>query len=144
MGGDHRPHAQARHEGPHLRDCDAVRGGGAHHLSERAAQLLVAALHLGLAALAHRGVLLRDGEQLEPCALRLNGSRDQLGDAPATAARRAARLELRLVDANHLYELLEEEAGYLLQVLSGAGSVGARGASLTPRGRAGSLRRRTP
>src|SRR3989441_12611031 len=75
VSGDHRPDAQVAHERAHLVGGHAAGGGRGHHLGKRAAQLLVAALYLALAPLAHRAVLLGDGEELEPDALRLDGDR---------------------------------------------------------------------
>ena len=116
MGRDHRPHAQVRHEGSQLLGRDPLRGGSAHDLGERAPQL-GAALHLGLAAQPHRRVLLGDGEQLEPRALRLDGARDQLGGRPVPRGLASQHgLELRLMDADHLDELIEQQLRHLVEI----------------------------
>ena len=125
MGGDHRPHAQARREGPHLVGRDALRGRGAHHLGKRSPQLLGAALQLGLASLAHRGVLLGDGEQLEPHALRLNRARQQLGGRGRVEGCAPQQgLDLGFVDADDVEELVEQQLGHLFEVLRGGESGG--------------------
>ena len=105
-----------RHEGLQLLGRDPLRGGGAHDLGERAPQL-GAALHLGLAAQPHRRVLLGDGEQLEPRALRLDGARDQLGGRPGPRGLAPQHgLELRLMDADHLDELIEQQLRHLVEI----------------------------
>ena len=77
--GEHRADAQARDQLLDLLRLDAGPRRLGQHMAERAAQLLAAALALDLAAAAHGGVLLGDGEELEPDALRLERAGHELG-----------------------------------------------------------------
>src|SRR2546426_2288939 len=121
-GGDHRTDPEARDPRPDLVRRDARGRGGGDHLGERAAQLVVAAVDLALAPLAHRGVLLGDGEELEPHALRLDRAGHELGRRAGveTLAPQHA-LQLGLVRPNHVDEAVEEQVGRALQVIRRVG-----------------------
>ena len=70
---------------------------------------------LDLAAPAHGGVLLGDGQKLEPDALRLERARHQLGrEAVGIGAALEHRLDLGLMLAHHLEEEREQELGRFL------------------------------
>ena len=97
-----------------LRREFVLRGLG-ENMGEGAAQRLPPARPLDLAAAAHRGILLGDGEKLEPDALRLQRAGHQLwrklrdiGAAPEH------RLDLGLMPPHHLDEKPEQEIGRFL------------------------------
>ena len=83
MRGDHRPHAQLGQGAAESERADALRRSRRKHAGESAAQLIVAALALDFAPIAHVAILFRDREQLEPDALRLQRAREQLAGIPA-------------------------------------------------------------
>ena len=76
------------------------------------AQFFAAALALDLAAAAHGGVLLGDGEKLEPDALRLERAGHELGREIGDAgAAFEQRLDLRLMLARHVEQEPEQQLG---------------------------------
>ena len=115
MRGDHRADAQARQERLDHARRHALGGGLGQHMVERAAQARPPARPLDLPAPAHGGVLLGDGEKLEPDALRLQRARHQLGrEAVDIGAALEHRLDLGLMLAHHLDEEGEQELGRFL------------------------------
>ena len=112
VGGDDRPDAQAREKRLDFLRRDAVARGLGEHVVEGAAQRLASAGPLDVAAPAHGGVLLGDGEKLEPDALRLERARHQLGgEARDIGAANKEGLDLGLMPAHHLDEEPEQEIG---------------------------------
>ena len=98
------------------------RGGVGADLGERAAEQLQPPLRLDLTAPAHGGVLLGDAQQLEPDALDLEGSGEQLGAELARGALAAQdRLHLRRPLAHELQHQLAEKLDDLVGVVGGAG-----------------------
>ncbi len=82
---------------------------------EGAAQARPPARPLDLAPPPHGGVLLGDGQKLEPDALRLQRAGHQLGrEIAGIGAALQHRLELGLMLAHHLDEEREQEIGRLL------------------------------
>ena len=115
MRGDHRPDAQARQQRLDLLRRDALAGRFGQHMVEGAAQRRAPARALDLAAAAHGGVLLGDGQQLEQDALRLEGAGHQLrGEAGDIGAAEQDGLDLGLVPAHHFEQELEQEVRRLL------------------------------
>src|SRR5256885_4091174 len=87
---------------------------------EGAADLLIAVRDFDAAAIAHRHVLLRDAQQLEPDSLRLDRAREQLrGLARAERPPQQHRLDLRLVRVDDVEQQAEEEVGDELDVIGG-------------------------
>ena len=78
MRGEHRADAHIRDQLLDLVSADAAPRGFGEHMAEGAAELLAAALALDLAPPAHGRVLLGDGEELEPDALRLQRAGHEL------------------------------------------------------------------
>ena len=117
MSRDDRAHPEARDHAPQLLHRDPHLRRRRHHLGEGAAQPVVAPLHFALPPLPHRGVLLGDGQQLEPHALRLDGACQQPGrSAHLDGLAAQTGLALGLVDPNHVDELVEEKVRDLLEV----------------------------
>ena len=117
MSRDDRAHPEARDHAPQLLDRDPHLRRRPHHLGEGAPQPVVAPLHFALPPLPHGGVLLGDGQQLEPHALRLDGACQQPGrSAHLDGLAAQTGLALGLVDPNHVDELVEEKVRDLLEV----------------------------
>src|SRR5438034_7272072 len=133
--GDHGLDVEGRENGPDLVGGDPGRRGAAHHLCERAPELLVAPLDLGTAAVTHHHVLLRDAEELEPDALRLDRPRQELR-APAHIDLPPAqhRLDLRLMRVDHVEQQAEQEIGEVLGVLGAERRHGVCGHATRSRG----------
>src|SRR3989454_9032076 len=128
VSGDHGPDAQVAHERAHLVGAHAGAGGRRHHLGEGTAQLLIAALDLALAPLPHRGVLLGDGEELEPDTLRLDRAREELGGgAGRDPPSREHGLDLRRGGADDRAQLLVQQRRDLHAVVGGAHITRSRG-----------------
>ena len=108
---DDRSDAQSGHQGADLFGRHAGRGGRGDHLGERATHLLRAALHFGLPSLAHGGVLLGDGEELEPGALRLDRSADELRGRPGRELLTPEHaLDVGLMCPDHVEEAVVQQA----------------------------------
>ena len=115
MGGDHRPDAQARQQRLDLLRRDALAGRFGQHVVEGAAQRRAPAGALDMAAAAHGGVLLGDGQQLEQDALGLEGAGHLLGgEAGDIGAADQGGLDLGLVPAHHFEQELKQEVRRLL------------------------------
>ncbi len=133
MRRDHRTHAQAFQQCAHglCAHSGACRLGD--DVSESARQLLVAALGLDAAATAHGAVLFRDGQKLEPDALRLQRAREYVGRiAGCRGLAEENGFNLGLVLAHHLQEQLEEQVAGLDRE-----AVGLRGIGLGQNRRSG-------
>jgi hypothetical protein len=112
VSGDHRPDAQAREQRLDFLRCDTVARGLGEHVVEGAAQCLASAGPLDIAAPAHGGVLLGDGEKLKPDALRLERPRHQLRrEIRDIGAANKEGLNLGLMPAHHLDEELKQKIG---------------------------------
>ena len=84
-------------------------------MGEGATQRIAAARTLDLAAAAHRGILIGDGEKLEPDALRLQRAGHQLGgEAGNIGAAEQHGLDLGLMPTHHFEQKLEQEIGSFL------------------------------
>ena len=84
-------------------------------MGEGAAQRIAAARALDLTTAAHGGVLIGDGEKLEPDALRLERAGHQLrGEADDIGAAEQHGFDLGLMPPHHFEQKLEQEIGRLL------------------------------
>src|SRR5208283_753463 len=122
MRGDHWTHAQPRERLADLTVGDALRRRGSEQAGEGAAQLLVAALALELAAAAHVTVLFGYRQQLEPDSLSLQRARQKGRRHPRRGALLAQhRRDLGLVALHHADEQIEQQrrAGEILRRLAG-------------------------
>ena len=91
------------------------RSGLGQHMGEGAAQIVPPPRALDMPAPAHGGVLLGDGQELEPQALRLESARHQLRrEAREIGAAAQHGLDLRLMPAHDLDEEAEQNVGRLL------------------------------
>src|SRR3989441_6757636 len=116
--GDDGAHAQVRDHGVHLVRRDPGPGRGRDDLGERAAELVVPARDFALAPLPHRRVLLRERQQLEPHALRLNGASDELGRRlRVEALAREHALDLRLMRPDDVAKTVVQQARRAGEVL---------------------------
>ena len=137
LGGvrrDRRADAQVLQERVDLRRLDAARRRLGQHGAEAAAERLAALRALDLPAPAHGGVLLGDGQQLEPDALHLERAGEQLGrEVRDVGAPVQHVLELGLVPARHVEQRVEQDVERFLR--RGAGDDGRReGWSMAPTG----------
>ena len=115
MRGDHRPDAQVRQERLDLLRRDPGIGRLGEDMGEGATQRIAAPGALDLTTAAHRGVLIGDGEKLEPDALRLERAGHQLrGEADDIGAAKQHGFDLGLMPPHHLKQKLEQEIGRLL------------------------------
>src|SRR5438034_2635417 len=109
--GDDGAHAQVRDHSADLIRGDPAPGRGRDDLGKRATQLVVPARDFALAALAHGRVLLGDRQQLEPHALRLNGTGHELGRGlRGEALPRQHALDLRLMRPDDVAKAVVQEA----------------------------------
>src|SRR2546427_3580112 len=109
--GDDGAHAQVRDHGTHLIRRDPAPGRSRDDLGKRATQLVVPARDFALATLAHGRVLLGDRQQLEPHALRLNGTGHELGRGlRVEALPRPHALDLRLMRPDDVAKAVVQEA----------------------------------
>src|SRR5262249_38977323 len=108
--GDHRADAQIGDEPLDFVCANPAPCSLGQNLAKRAAQTLAATLTLDLASAAHCGVLLGDGEKLEPDALSLKRSRHKLrcdvGDGGAALEQ---RLDLGLMLAGNVEQESEQK-----------------------------------
>ncbi len=115
MGGDHRPDAQAGKQRLDLLRGNVVLRRFGQHMGEGAAQGVAPAGPFDLAAAAHGGVLLGDGEKLKPNALRLEGAGHRLGrKLRDIGVAPEHRLDLGLMPPHHLDQQPEQEIGRFL------------------------------
>ena len=113
--GDHRPDAQARQQRLDFLRRDAGVGRFGEDMSEGATQRIAAARTLDLAAAAHGGILIGNGEKLEPDTLRLQRAGHQLrAEAGNIGAAEQHRFDLGLVPTHHFEQKLEQEIGRFL------------------------------
>jgi hypothetical protein len=122
MGGDYRADAKAGKQLPHSIGVGAGAGRFGHHLGKGAADVVHAALGLGLAAAPHPGVLFGHTQQLEPDPLSPETALDFFG-----CRRRAGRLTqenghyLGLTGTHHVQQQAEQQFRHLSGVGGGAG-----------------------
>ena len=106
--GDHRPDAQARQQRLDFLRRDPGVGRFGEDMSEGATQRIAAARALDLAAAAHRGILIGNGEKLEPDTLRLQRAGHQFrGEAGNIGAAEQHGFDLGLVPTHHFEQKLE-------------------------------------
>ena len=110
MRGQHRTDAQIRDELLDFLGPDAAPRRLGQNMAKGAAELLAAALALYLAPPAHGRVLLGDGEELEPDALRLQRPGHELRrDIGNGSAALEQRLDLGLMLARHVEQEPEQK-----------------------------------
>src|SRR5205823_256657 len=127
---DHRPDAQPRHQGADFVGRHAGRRRRRDHVGESPAHLLRAALNLALAPLAHGGVLLGDGEELEPRALRLDGPADEVrGCACRERLAPEHALDVGRMGADDVEQAVVQQVGRALQIVGRAHTTRSRGAA---------------